>query len=207
MQLVYGLSASLSEKRPLTGLLQHSNLISWGRVYFYSCLSILKNAIASSHCVEGWSHVCACDRVPVHSVFKADPIKQTEPGHGRIAWKRVGEGWRGMERDGEGWSPGPWGEEYNGRESAARKSGGNKVRKDGRGDGEAAGTGSAVSRQCLDPSVKIYGNNIHNYILNQKSSLYWWGCTWGSTKGFESLNHSSNLSGTYFCAIELWWLK
>lgn len=56
--------------------------------------------IASSHCVEGCSHVCACDRVPVHSVFKADPIKQTEPGHGRIAWKRVGEGWRGMERMG-----------------------------------------------------------------------------------------------------------
>lgn len=84
-------------KRPLTGLLQHSNLICWGRIYLYSCLSTLKNVIASSHCVEGWSHVCACDRVPVHSVFKADPIKQTEPGHGRIAWKRVGEGWRGME--------------------------------------------------------------------------------------------------------------
>lgn len=129
-------------KRPLTGLLQHTNLISWGRIYFYSYLSILKNVIASSHCVEGCSLVCACDRVPVHSVFKADPIKQTEPGHGRIAWKRVGE-------DGEGWSPGPWGEEYNGRERAARKSGENKVRKDGRGDGEAAGTGSAVSRQCL----------------------------------------------------------
>lgn len=32
------------------------------------------------------------------------------------------------------------------------------------------GTGSAVSRQCLDASVKIYGNNIQNiqnYILNQ----------------------------------------
>lgn len=87
-------------KRPLTGLLQHTNLISWGMIYFYSYLSILKNVIASGHCVEGCSHVCACDRVPVHSVFKADPIKQTEPGHGRIAWKRVGEGWRGMERMG-----------------------------------------------------------------------------------------------------------
>lgn len=50
----------------------------------------------------GGSHVRACDRVSVHSVFKADPIKQTEPGHGRIAWKRVGEGQRGMERD-EAW--------------------------------------------------------------------------------------------------------
>lgn len=53
--------------------------------------------------------------VPVHSVFKADPIKQTEPGHGRIVWKRVGEGWRGMDRDGEGWRgmerDGPWGHE------------------------------------------------------------------------------------------------
>lgn len=54
--------------------------------------------IPSSHCVQGWSHVCACDRAPVHSVFKADPIKQTEPGHGRIS---VEKSWSGRGRGSE----------------------------------------------------------------------------------------------------------
>lgn len=38
----------------------------------------------------------------VHSLFKADPVKQTEPGHGRTEWKRVRETGDEREERGEG---------------------------------------------------------------------------------------------------------
>lgn len=76
-------------------------------------------------------NVCACVCVYVHSVFKANPVKQTEPGHRRIVCERE------TEKE-------PWGE----RKGNIMREGRKKIteKKKGRMDKEKKGWGNKVSR-------------------------------------------------------------
>lgn len=70
-------------------------------MFFIADLSIVQHNVMGSgfFLKAGVMSAPAIECVFVRRVFKADPVKQTEPGHGRIEWKRVGESEGERERE------------------------------------------------------------------------------------------------------------
>lgn len=77
-------------------------MLADGKRCFFFILNLSKlqhNTIRSSFNLKPASCLRLRSCVFVRRVFKADPVKQTEPGHGRIEWRRVGESEGGRERE------------------------------------------------------------------------------------------------------------
>lgn len=60
-------------------------------MFFIANLSILQHNMIGSSFLKPASCLRLRSCAFVRRVFKADPVKQTEPGHGRTEWKGVGE--------------------------------------------------------------------------------------------------------------------